>query len=100
MSLLGKYRKEEETREEEKKLEPSPTTARHTPTKKETRQSDSVPNKERKSPIVSFSIATDLRSCLQAVRNERMINLSMWVERKLREAITKEFPDLANQYLE
>lgn len=102
MSLLGKYRKEEETREEEKKLEPesSTTTTRHTSTKKETRQSDSVPNKERKSPIVSFSIATDLRSCLQAVRNERMINLSMWVERKLREAVAREFPDLANQYLE
>lgn len=93
MSLLGKYRKEEETREEEKKLKPESSTTT-------TRQSDSVPNKERKSPIVSFSIATDLRFCLQAVRNERMINLSMWVERKLREAVAKEFPDLANQYLE
>ena len=93
MSLLGKYRKEEETREEEKKLKPESSTTT-------TRQSDSVPNKERKSPIVSFSIATDLRSCLQAVRNERMINLSIWVERKHREAIAKEFNDFSNNYLE
>ncbi|MHA1576200.1 MAG: hypothetical protein ACTSU3_02450, partial [Candidatus Thorarchaeota archaeon] len=59
-----------------------------------------VPNRERKSPIMSFSVPTDLRSCLQAVRNERAINLSMWVERKLREAVTKEFPDIAESHLE
>ena len=35
-----------------------------------------VPNRERKSPIVSFSFTTELRSCLQDVRNERAINRS------------------------
>jgi hypothetical protein len=59
-----------------------------------------VPNKERKSPIVSFSFTTELRSCLQDVRNERAINLSMWVERKLRKALTEEFPDIADKHLE
>lgn len=59
-----------------------------------------VPNKERKSPIVSFSFTTELRSCLQNVRNEKAINLSMWVERKLRKALTEEFPDIADKHLE
>ena len=59
-----------------------------------------VPNKERKSPIVSFSFTTELRSCLQDVRNERAINLSMWVERKLWKALTEEFPDIADKHLE
>ncbi len=59
-----------------------------------------VPNKERKSPIVSFSFTTELRSCLQDVRNEKAINLSMWVERKLRKALTEEFPDIADKHLE
>ena len=59
-----------------------------------------VPNKERKSPIVSFSFTTELRSCLQDVRNEKAINLSMWVERKLRKALTDEFPDIADKHLE
>ena len=59
-----------------------------------------VPNKERKSPIVSFSFTTELRSCLQDVRNERAINLSMWVERKLWKALTEEFPDIADKHHE
>jgi hypothetical protein len=91
MSLLGKYRKEEERKEgDEGKVEetvPSKT-------------AESIPNKDRKSPIVSFSIATDLRSCLQAVRGERAINLSMWVEQKLREAVVNEFPDIAKKFLD
>ena len=97
MSLLGKYRKEEERGDDEK------TTS--TGSKASTRVTTSpsliaVPNKERKSPIMSFSVPTDLRSCLQAVRNEKAINLSMWVERKLREAVSKEFPDIAESHLE
>jgi hypothetical protein len=36
---------------------------------------------------------------LQAVRNEKSINLSMWVERKLREAVTNEFPTIAEKHL-
>jgi hypothetical protein len=59
-----------------------------------------VPNKDRRSPIVSFSFTTELRSCLQDVRNERAINLSMWVERKLRKALTEEFPEIADKHLE
>lgn len=59
-----------------------------------------VPNKERKSPIVSFSFTTELRTCLQDVRNEKAINLSMWVERKLRKALTEEFPEIADKHLE
>lgn len=101
MSLLGKYRKEEERREVEDK---EPTRAKRTTSKKQsasvrTKSQDSIPNKERRSPIVSFSITTDLRTCLQAIRNTKAINLSMWVEHKLREAIKREFPDLASEYL-
>ncbi len=98
MSLLGKYRKEEGRREVTEK---PATTTKKTKTRKRTTQpkAESVPNKERKSPIVSFSITADLRTCLQAIRTKKAINLSMWVEYKLREAIEKDFPDLASQYL-
>ena len=97
MSLLGKYRKEEERGEDEK----TTSTGSKTSTRVTTSPSlIAVPNKERKSPIMSFSVPTDLRSCLQAVRNEKTINLSMWVERKLREAVSNEFPDIAESYLE
>ena len=104
MSLLGKYRKEEERKSDDE--EPSTSSASSTAATasdaaaKRTEGLISVPNKQRKSPIVSFSIPTDLRTCLQAVRNERAINLSMWVERKLREAVSKEFPDIAGKHLE
>jgi hypothetical protein len=64
------------------------------------RQTETVPNRDRKSPIVSFSIPTDLRACLQAIRKNRAINLSMWVEKQLREAILEEFPSIAEKYLE
>ncbi len=60
----------------------------------------SVPNKERKSPIVSFSIPTDLRACLKAIRKAKAINLSMWVEKQLREAVAQEFPQIAEEFLE
>jgi hypothetical protein len=102
LSLLGKYRKEEERKEGEETSSSSAagTTATSEAVAEKTGSMISVPNKKRKSPIVSFSIATDLRSCLQAVRNERAINLSMWVERKLREAISEEFPDIAGKHLE
>lgn len=97
MSLLGKYRKEEERGDDEK----TTSTGSKTSTRVTTSPSlIAVPNKERKSPIMSFSVPTDLRTCLQAVRNEKAINLSMWVERKLREAVLKEFPDIAESHLE
>jgi len=99
MSLLGKYRKEAEKEDGDEKT--GSTTA------KEIRsvgvQSEfisSVPNKERKSPIVSFSIPTDLRACLKAIRKSKAINLSMWVEKQLREAVAQEFPQIAEEYLE
>lgn len=91
MSVLKKYRdageEERETTESRSTIERSKTIV-------------AVPNKERKSPIVSFSFTTELRSCLQDVRNEKAINLSMWVERKLREALTEEFPGIADRHLE
>ena len=100
MSLLGKYRKEEERRDDEEKT----TVSSATSTRDVTRQEDSapvaVPNKERKSPIMSFSVTTELRSCLQAVRNEKAINLSLWVEKKLRDALADEFPSIANEYFD
>jgi hypothetical protein len=103
LSLLGKYRKEEERKSDgEDGTKSSVATGSEMDTS-EGRSIEtvvSVPNKERKSPIVSFSIATDLRSCLQAVRNEKAINLSMWVERKLRQAVAEEFPDIANKHLD
>ena len=91
MSVLGKYRKDEERRDDEDK---TTTTSPKTET-----MPVAVPNKERKSPIMSFSVTTELRSCLKAVRNEKAINLSMWVERKLRAALTEEFPDIAETHL-
>ena len=97
MSLLGKYRKEEERGDDEKLTPPGSKTSTRVTTGPSL---IAVPNKERKSPIMSFSVPTDLRSCLQAVRNEKAINLSMWVERKLREAVSKEFPDIAESHLE
>ena len=99
MSLLGKYRKEAEKEDGEEK--PATLTAGETTSVE--RQSEllsSVPNKERKSPIVSFSIPTDLRACLQAIRKSKAINLSMWVEKQLREAVAQEFPQIAEEYLE
>ena len=98
MSLLGKYRREEEGKDDETSKETS-TTAERKPTKTSELLS-AVPNKERKSPIVSFSIPTELRSCLQAIRKTKAINLSMWVEYQLREAVAKEFPQIAEEFLE
>ena len=104
MSLLGKYRKEEDRRDDddEKTTATSKSTTSVSTSSRVTASPSivAVPNKERKSPIMSFSVPTDLRSCLQAVRNERAINLSMWVERKLREAVEREFPDIAKSHLE
>jgi len=94
MSLLGKYRREESDKDDEtsgKARQESHKTSELLP---------AVPNKERKSPIVSFSIPTDLRSCLQAIRKSKSINLSMWVENQLRQAVAKEFPQIAEEYLE
>ncbi|MGD2073010.1 MAG: hypothetical protein PVG65_05935 [Candidatus Thorarchaeota archaeon] len=90
MSILGKYR-----REEDEKKKPQQEAR-----KKETKQLRAVPNKERKSPIVSFSIPIDLRICLQALRKNKSINLSLWVEKQLREAVSSEFPRIAKEYLE
>ena len=103
MSLLGKYRREEEGKDDETSEETSTTTAERKPPREPTKTSEllsAVPNKERKSPIVSFSIPTDLRSCLQAIRKTKAINLSMWVEYQLREAVAKEFPQIAEEFLE
>jgi hypothetical protein len=100
MSLLGKYRKEEERRDEEDKTTIASSSVSQVQTTAKREIPVAVPNKERKSPIMSFSVTTELRSCLQALRNEKAINLSMWVERKLREALTEEFPSIATEYLE
>jgi hypothetical protein len=103
MSLLGKYRKEEDRRDDDEKTTATSKSTTSVGTSSRVTTSPSivaVPNKERKSPIMSFSVPTELRACLQAVRNERAINLSMWVERKLREAVVKEFPDIAKTHLE
>jgi len=91
MSVLGKYRKDEERQDDEEKTTATSTKTDVVPV--------AVPNKERKSPIMSFSVTTELRSCLKAVRNEKTINLSMWVERKLRNAVAEEFPDIAETHL-
>ena len=101
MSLLGKYRREEADKEDE--TVEGTTTVERKPPQEPTKTSEllsAVPNKERKSPIVSFSIPTDLRLCLQAIRKSKAINLSMWVEQQLREAIAREFPKIAEEYLE
>jgi len=98
MSLLGKYRKEAEKEDEEEKPA-RPTAGEIESIEKRDELLSSVPNKERKSPIVSFSIPTDLRACLKAIRKSKAINLSMWVEKQLREAITQEFPQIAEEFL-
>jgi hypothetical protein len=105
LSVLGKYRRET-VREEEQKTE-STAKAREVQKagmekKRESmaKQIEAVPNNERKSPIVSFSIPTDLRACLQAIRKDKSINLSMWVDKRLREAILDEFPGMAEKYLQ
>ncbi|TFG35051.1 hypothetical protein EU527_00180 [Candidatus Thorarchaeota archaeon] len=100
MSLLGKYRREEADKDED--TESTTTVRRETSdvTPKTSQIISAVPNKERKSPIVSFSIPTDLRSCLQAIRKTKAINLSMWVELQLREAVAREFPKIAEEFLE
>jgi hypothetical protein len=102
MSLLGKYRREESDKDDETSDGETKTTVERKPTEP-TQTSEllsAIPNKERKSPIVSFSIPTDLRICLQAIRKNKSINLSMWVEHQLREAVAKEFPRIAEEYLE
>jgi len=100
MSLLGKYRREEADKDDEDGDETTTVERKpHEPTKTSEILS-AVPNKERKSPIVSFSIPTDLRTCLQAIRKAKAINLSMWVEHQLREAVAKEFPQIAEKHLE
>ncbi len=102
MSLLGKYRREESDKDDETGEEETATVERKPP-REPTKTSEllsAVPNKERKSPIVSFSIPTDLRTCLQAIRKTKAINLSLWVEHKLRDAIAREFPQIAEEYLE
>ena len=102
MSLLGKYRREEADKDDETSDDETTTVERkpQEPTKATSELLSAVPNKERKSPIVSFSIPTDLRTCLQAIRKTKAINLSLWVEHQLRDAIAKEFPQIADEYLE
>ncbi len=98
MSLLGKYRKEAEKDDDEEK--PRAVGRETESVSKQSELLSSVPNKERKSPIVSFSIPTDLRACLKAIRKTKAINLSMWVEKQLREAAAQEFPQIAEEFLE
>ncbi len=99
MSLLGKYRKEAE-KEDGEERSTRVATGETVPVERHSELISSVPNKERKSPIVSFSIPTDLRACLKAIRKSKAINLSMWVEKQLREAVAQEFPQIAEEYLE
>ncbi len=96
MSLLGKYRKEAGKEDDEEK----PRSGMRESVSKQSELLPSVPNKERKSPIVSFSIPTDLRACLRAIRKTKAINLSMWVEKQLRESVAQEFPQIAEEFLE
>ena len=98
MSLLGKYRREERDRDDEDESTASRSES-HADTVR-AQPISAVPNKERKSPIMSFSVTSDLRACLQDVRNKRAINLSMWVERVLRQAVLQEFPNIADEHLE
>ena len=102
MSLLGKYRREESDKDDEGSDEETTTTVERKPPEptKTSELLSAVPNKERKSPIVSFSIPTDLRTCLQAIRKTKAINLSLWVEHQLRDAVAREFPQIAEEYLE
>ncbi|MCF2137296.1 MAG: hypothetical protein K9W43_08660 [Candidatus Thorarchaeota archaeon] len=104
MSLLGKYRKEAE-KESETKVTTRSKTRKASATKETTKvtkvaHTEAIPNKERRSPIVSFSITSELRACLQAIRQANAINLSMWVEKRLREAVMTEFPTIAKEYFE
>ncbi len=108
MSILGKYRKEAEKEVQDSRETPkaasTETTTKRTTTSRtrpahESSITESIPNKERKSPIVSFSVTSELRACLQAIRRSKAINLSMWVDKQLRQAIEDEFPDMAKEYL-
>jgi hypothetical protein len=98
MSLLGKYRKEAEKEDNQEK--PRSGMRKTESVSKQSEFLPSVPNKERKSPIVSFSIPTDLRACLREIRKTKAINLSMWVEKQLRESVAQEFPQIAEEFLE
>jgi hypothetical protein len=95
VSLLGKYRREESEKDDDQRQKTEDAPDRH-----REEAVTAIPNKERKSPIVSFSIPTDLRDCLRAVRKSKAINLSMWVEKQLREAVSHEFPQIASEYLD
>ncbi len=101
MSVLGKYRrggdKESESVPEAESIGKGQQAKTTVPTP--VPAAESVPNKDRKSPIVSFSIPSDLRACLQAIRRSKAINLSMWVEQRLRDAVAEEFPTIAEKYL-
>lgn len=100
MSLLGKYRREEAEKDEEAQVvKPVPQKPPGGPAKSVGLVS-AVPNRDRQTPIVSFSIPTDLRACLQAIRKAKAINLSMWVEQQLREAVAQQFPEIAKEYLQ
>lgn len=100
MSLLGKYRREEAEKEGESQTTKSAPQGTSTDSAKDIELISAIPNKDRKSPIVSFSIPTDLRACLKVIRKTRAINLSMWVEQQLREAVIQQFPQIAKEYLE
>jgi hypothetical protein len=100
MSLLGKYRREEAEKDEEgQTTKPASQKPLGTPVKS-VEIISAVPNRDRRSPIVSFSIPTDLRACLKAIRKTKAINLSMWVEQQIREAVVHQFPEIAKEYLE
>jgi hypothetical protein len=100
MSLLGKYRREEAEKEGEGQTARPVAHGTDSESMKSIELIPAVPNKDRKSPIVSFSIPTDLRACLKAIRKTKAINLSMWVEHQLREAIVQQFPQIAKEYLD
>jgi hypothetical protein len=100
MSLLGKYRREEAEKDEESQTTRSVPQESSSSPMKTVELISAVPNRDRKSPIVSFSIPTDLRACLKAIRKTKAINLSMWVELQLREAVARQFPQIAEEYLE
>jgi len=100
MSLLGKYRREEAEKDDEgQTAKPVQQKSLGTPVKS-VETISAVPNRDRRSPIVSFSIPTDLRACLKAIRKTKAINLSMWVEQQLREAVMHQFPEIAKEYIE
>ncbi len=100
MSLLGKYRREEAEKDEDSQTTRSVPKESSDSPMKTVELISAVPNRDRKSPIVSFSIPTDLRACLKAIRKTKAINLSMWVEQQLREAVSQQFPQIAEEYLE